>query len=220
MPDQTKNTFKGHSWIWCWTCWMMQQRLKRPTPALLLENTLTVLGRTTLGQTGTACRSSTFQQTESNRPKQSDAAERCRCVSICGRRRPFSRMSFFSVGRFSLFITYSTGINQNVPKRTGCVATTSRCKMWQYTNHSADVWVVGVKFNSSAVWRNTGIRLTHLHLLISGEAPTKTHLTAANKKCSANNKKNCLKLLDDTRYESVLHWGSKQPWYGHILTML
>lgn len=44
---------------------MMQQRLKRQTPALLLANTLTVLG-----QTGTACRSSTFQQTESNRPKQ------------------------------------------------------------------------------------------------------------------------------------------------------
>lgn len=49
---------------------MMQQRLKRQTPALLLANTHTVLGRTTLVQTGTACRSSTFQQTESNRRQQ------------------------------------------------------------------------------------------------------------------------------------------------------
>lgn len=49
---------------------MMQQRLKRQTPALLLANTLTVLGTLGLGQTGTACRSSMFQQTESNRPKQ------------------------------------------------------------------------------------------------------------------------------------------------------
>lgn len=85
----------------------MQQRLKRQTPALLLENTLTVLG-----QTGTACRSSTFQQTESNRPKQ-------RVMLLRGA----------DVFPFAEGITYSTGINQNVPTRTGCVATTSRRKM-------------------------------------------------------------------------------------------